>query len=320
MSERQIFSASTAASGSDRDAQVRSAIARAAKATGVDFQFLMAQAKIESGMDPNARAGTSSAAGLYQFTNSTWLGMLDRHGDEHGLGWASGAINGSRVADPAMRQQLLQLRYNPDAAASMAAELAVENRASLQGVLGREPDSAELYLAHFMGQGGASRFLGALAASPGASAPSLFPQEAAANRAIFYDNGVPRTVSGVMDLLRSKVTQAMRGVSRDAEDFSGGFGAASDFSTAASLWAKRADPRGYGQNAVVPAPAPHIEYEPVTGPIAAQFQAASVGAAQSAQPMSETLRGAFGGSSGAGATGLPTQIAAAYARLSKLGL
>jgi soluble lytic murein transglycosylase-like protein len=65
--------------------EVRAAIARASAATGVDFDYLLAQAKIESGLQPTARAATSSAGGLYQFTTGTWLETLDRHGAKYGL-------------------------------------------------------------------------------------------------------------------------------------------------------------------------------------------------------------------------------------------
>jgi soluble lytic murein transglycosylase-like protein len=76
------------------EANARESIARAANRTGVNFDYLLAQAKIESGLNPQARAGTSSAAGLYQFTRSTWLQTLEQHGAEHGLGWAGAAIEG----------------------------------------------------------------------------------------------------------------------------------------------------------------------------------------------------------------------------------
>lgn len=192
------------------------AIARASAATGVDFDYLVAQARLESGLDPNARAGTSSAAGLYQFIGGTWLDTLDRHGGTHGLDWAEAAITrGSSgqasIADPALRSQIMALRYDPDVSALMAAELARDNSAELSGFLGREPDSTELYLAHFLGAGGARSFLGALQSTPDASAAALFPKPAVANRAIFYDGGRVRSVTEVMDLLRSRVTAAMEG-------------------------------------------------------------------------------------------------------------
>jgi len=198
-----------------RQAEAHAAIARASAATGVDFDYLVAQARLESGLDPNARAGTSSAAGLYQFIGGTWLDTLDRHADTHGLGWAGDAISRSggraTIADPAMRSQIMALRYDPDVSSLMAAELARDNSAELSGFLGREPDATELYLAHFLGAGGARSFLGALQSTPDAAAASLFPKPAEANRAIFYDNGRARSVTEVMDLMRTKVSAAMQG-------------------------------------------------------------------------------------------------------------
>lgn len=196
--------------------EVRAAIARAAQATGVDFGYLLGQARIESSLDPRARAETSSAAGLYQFTKGTWLSTLDRHGAQHGYGWADAAIEGGKVRDPALRQQVLALRYDPDAAALMAAELASDNAAALTGTLGREPDPAELYLAHFLGAEGAQRFLTALAADPTQSAAGLLPKAAEANRAIFFGpGGAARSLGEVMALVRSKLAGAMGDASPD---------------------------------------------------------------------------------------------------------
>lgn len=187
---------------------VRGAIARAAERTGVDFNYLLAQAKLESRLDPTARAQSSSAAGLYQFTSGTWLDTLSRHGANHGLGWTTE----DGLHDPAMRVQVMSLRYDADASALMAAELANDNRAALSAQLGREPDAAELYLAHFLGIGGAGQFLSALTSDPGQSAAALLPKAAAANRGVFYEtSGAPRSVGGVMELLRGKVSAAMEG-------------------------------------------------------------------------------------------------------------
>ncbi|HEY6816601.1 MAG TPA: lytic transglycosylase domain-containing protein, partial [Croceibacterium sp.] len=194
---------------------VRAAIARASAATGVDFNYLLAQAKIESALDPSARAGTSSAAGLYQFTSGTWLETLDRHAARHGMQWIDDAIsrNGGRaqVGDSSTRDYLMSLRYDADASALMAAELARDNAGEIRGVLGREPDAAELYMAHFLGSGGARTFLSALQTDPGQSAAGLLPQAAGANRPIFYDGGRARSVGEVMELMRGKVSSAMEG-------------------------------------------------------------------------------------------------------------
>lgn len=210
MSQPATIAVPAAAAASAARPDVRDAISRAANATGVDFGYLLAQARIESGLNPSARAGTSSAVGLYQFTKGTWLSTLEAHGARHGLPWADAAIEDGRVADPALRQRLLAMRHDPELSARMAAELAADNGEALKGVLGRDPDAAELYMAHFLGAEGAGRFLAALSADPSQSAAALMPRAAAANRAIFFTrDGAPRSVGGVMDLMRGKMAGAM---------------------------------------------------------------------------------------------------------------
>jgi hypothetical protein len=181
---------------------VEGALRRAASATGVDFDFLMRTARRESGLNPSARAPTSSAAGLFQFVDQTWLAMVKRHGAKHGLGrWAGmidqGADGRFRVADGGARRAVLNLRYDPQLASLMAGELASDHAAYLRGRTGREPSAGELYAAHFLGPAGAARLIEAVQSRPGAAAASLFPDAAQANRSIFYRDGRPATVSEV---------------------------------------------------------------------------------------------------------------------------
>jgi hypothetical protein len=190
--------------------RVQSAIAAASSKTGIDFQYLLGQAKLESGLQANARAATSSASGLYQFIERSWLSVVKQHGAEHGLGWAANAISTSNgrpsVADPAMRQAILALRNNPDAASLMAAEHASDNKTALENTLGRTATGTDLYMAHFLGLGGAKKFLGALQSSPGQSAAALFPAAANANRGVFYgSNGQPRSLSDVYSRFAAKL-------------------------------------------------------------------------------------------------------------------
>ena len=201
----------SAASASRDD--VRTAIGQAARATGVDFSYLVAQAQSESGLNPAARASSSSATGLYQFLDQSWLGVLKQHGSKHDLGWASDAIQprrgGGFTVDPAYRDAVFALREQPGPAALMAACYASDNSQGLSQSLDRNVNGTDLYFAHFLGLDGAKRFLRAADANPGACAASLFPREARANRTIFYDrDGGARSLSEVYALMGRKLDKA----------------------------------------------------------------------------------------------------------------
>lgn len=178
---------------------VHAAIRRASNATGVDFSLLVETARRESALNPNARAGTSSATGLFQFIESTWLDMVRRYGADHGLAPQAAALRNG--ANAQTRREILALRSDPELSARMAGELARENAQALQARLGRAPGAGEVYAAHVMGSGGALRLIEAAAAgAPDASV--LFPREAAANRGLFYVNGQPRSAQGLLDRLQ----------------------------------------------------------------------------------------------------------------------
>ena len=191
---------------------VRNAISRAAERTGVNFSYLLNQAKSESGLNPNARASTSSASGLFQFIDQTWLGVVKQHGAKHGMSWAANAIqrtSGGRwtVSDPQMRQAVFALRNQAEPAALMAAESASTNAGTLAGALGRTPNQADLYFAHFLGPEGATRYLKAHQSNPGATAAALFPREAAVNRGLFYTkSGNARSLDELYALMARKIS------------------------------------------------------------------------------------------------------------------
>jgi hypothetical protein len=180
---------------------VEAAIDRAAKATGVDFGFLMKTANRESSFNPKAQASTSSAAGLFQFVEQTWLSTLKQHGARHGYGQYADLISrGSdgryRVSGEA-RKAVMDLRLDPHAASLMAGELTSDHASYLKGRVGRAPTGGELYAAHFLGPQGSARLIEAVQSQPGASAASLFPDAARANRSIFYRDGRAATVGEV---------------------------------------------------------------------------------------------------------------------------
>ena len=224
-----IYAANAPAGG-----RVASAIASASRTTGVDFAYLMGQAQIESAMDPNARSRASSATGLFQFLDQSWLAVMNDHGAKHGLDWAADAIqrgpNGRYfVADPNMRQQILDLRKHPETASVMAAEFASDNRAFLEQQLGRPAEAVDLYMAHFLGAGGAAKFLAAADANPGGSAAALFPAAARSNRAVFFDNqGNAKSFAEIRANFARKLDSGARNAGLDAQyaDAAPGGGAA----------------------------------------------------------------------------------------------
>lgn len=181
---------------------VEAAIQRASQATGVDFTFLMGTARRESGYNPAAKASTSSAAGLFQFVEQTWLSTLKRHGAKYGYARYAdliqqGADGRYRVSGDEARKAVMNLRLDPHAASMMAGELTSDHASYLKGRVGRIPTAGELYAAHFLGPKGAARLIDAARTSPGASAAGLFPEAAAANRSIFYREGRAATVAEV---------------------------------------------------------------------------------------------------------------------------
>jgi len=209
--------------------RVTQAIATASRRTGVDFGYLMGQAQIESGMNASARARTSSATGLYQFLDQSWLAVMNEHGAKHGMSWASDAIqkSGGRyyVSDPGVRQQILDMRKHPETASVMAAEFASDNRSYIEQQTGRTAEPVDLYLAHFLGAGGAAKFLKTMTYAPNASAAALFPQAARANAAVFYDGqGNARSLSEIRDRFAGKLASGAQTAGAGGSDMGGGFG------------------------------------------------------------------------------------------------
>ena len=195
-------------------ARIAGAIKQAASTTGTSFEYLLATAKMESNFNPTASASTSSARGLFQFIDQTWLGTVKEAGSQLGYGNYAAAITKSSsgsysVSDPAARRAILKLRDDPQAASAMAGVLTQSNSFRLTGKIGRRPTDNELYMAHFMGVGGAAKLIANAEDNPRASGARLFPNAAAANRSIFYERGGrARSVSEVYSVLTQRYASA----------------------------------------------------------------------------------------------------------------
>lgn len=186
--------------------------------TGADFGYMMELSSAESGFDPSAQARTSSATGLYQFTEDTWLHAIKRYGAKYGLGDLAAQIDATenmygtlvaRVYNPFVRATLLDLRRDPHLAALLSAEFQMRNKFLIECSVGHELNRTEQYLGHFLGSRGGAHFINKMKENPNLSAAKIFPTAAAANKPIFYSKNsqgksVARTLRQVYNILDRK--------------------------------------------------------------------------------------------------------------------
>ena len=174
-------------------AQIRAALAGPGRRDPAAFAELLATARRESGLKADAENPRSSATGLFQFTEQTWLDLVRQKGAKYGLAELAKKIGRdpatgkNEVASPEDRQKILALRKDPKVAAAMAGELNAQNRKSLNAALGREPTYQELYAAHFLGARGAVRLIQAAEQTPETPSNRLMPVAAKANKGVFRD-------------------------------------------------------------------------------------------------------------------------------------
>jgi peptidoglycan hydrolase-like protein with peptidoglycan-binding domain len=186
--------------------------------TGLDFSFLMELASVESDFNPTVRAPNSSATGLFQFKDNSWLEAIRTFGADYGL--KDYATQVELIDDEGHEQQpnvrdslqleVLALRLNPRLSTLLAAENIKRNLRNLSQVIGRELGRTDLYLPHFFGPTGARLFLKILNEEPAAIAAEIFPEAAARNRNVFQNRQhQSRSVAEVYAWFGSKFNTAL---------------------------------------------------------------------------------------------------------------
>lgn len=192
------------------------AIDNAARRTEISANYLLALAYQESGCNNHARASSSSAVGMFQFVEATWLSSMHEHGARYGEAELARNIiidrNGhARVRDRATRARILKMRTDPQLSAYLAAELARSNARYILTARQRPLAPTDLYLAHFLGARGALVFLDELDNRPQTDAYQLLPTAASSNPSIFFvrgDRKRPRSVVEIYSLFQSKIERA----------------------------------------------------------------------------------------------------------------
>jgi hypothetical protein len=187
-------------------------IVKAAYQVRTDPVLLMAVADKESSFITQVQARTSSATGLYQFIERTWLQVMREFGAQYGYAREAALIGeDNAVADAAERARILDLRRDPALSAIMAGEMLKRDSARIAARIGRELTLGETYLAHFLGPDDAERFMAKVVEEPKAEAAALLPKPAKANKPIFYERVGRRkarslTVAQVHDKFEAMMT------------------------------------------------------------------------------------------------------------------
>jgi hypothetical protein len=159
-------------------------VVKAANKTEMDPALLMAIADKESNFHTTAKARTSSASGLFQFVEKTWLQALKDFGHRYGRADEARAI---AEEGPRQRAKILNLRNDPYLSAALAAEMLKKDGAKIADKIGRPLTAGETYLIHFLGPDDTEKFMKAMVETPDMSAAALLPRPARANRPIFYE-------------------------------------------------------------------------------------------------------------------------------------
>lgn len=138
----------------------------------------------ESSGNPNAKASTSSAEGLHQFTRETWQGLVKKYKPS----WADGMS----------ASQIDALRRDPAKSSEMFQHFRRENQQALSAA-GLPINPATEYLAHFLGAGGAVDLL--------SKDPSMAAKDALPAKVIEANPFLEKmTVGGVMNWAARKMT------------------------------------------------------------------------------------------------------------------
>ena len=162
-------------------------VVKAAAVTGSDPALLLSIADKELSFILKAKASTSSASGLFQFIDSTWMTAMKSFGWRHLQQEAQGSpAEGVKPVASISRSEILKLRNDPYLSAVLAAEILKTEGAKISGEIGRGLTAGETYLIHFLGPDDARRFMAKMDQDPQTPAAKLLPRPARANRSIFF--------------------------------------------------------------------------------------------------------------------------------------
>jgi hypothetical protein len=148
--------------------------------------FLDKTRVVESSNNPNAQSTTSSAGGLYQFIDKTWLNTVQK--------------NRPDLFNAYTEKQILDMKYDPILSTEMARDLAIDNAMALKAN-GLPVTEQNLYLEHFLGSGAAIK---ALKSDPETPITDIVSPDASRVNKIL---GADKTVNDVLNWTGSQMNR-----------------------------------------------------------------------------------------------------------------
>jgi hypothetical protein len=128
---------------------------------------------------------------MFQFLDGTWKQMVKEMGKDYSL----------------------EDKFDPKKAAEVMAYFTQKQKTQLEKGTGKTASNTDLYMAHFLGAGGATKFINAMGKDSSQSAAAMDPAAAKANKSIYYDKtGRERSLKEVYELMGSKIGRAEQAV------------------------------------------------------------------------------------------------------------
>ena len=139
---------------------------------------------VESSGRPTAKNKKSTATGLHQFTNTTWLEEVARQGKKY----------------------TLKDRTDPEKSRDIASGVSQRYYELSKKTLGREPNNVEVYMLHKFGPTGGQRVL---SADENTKVDKILsPRQISANKDVLLTNGKPKTIGEVKELFNERFSNA----------------------------------------------------------------------------------------------------------------
>lgn len=118
--DKLLLTALLDTSMNEREKEAIHSIAAASVETNTDFLLMLSFANLESALGKLTNAETSSAQGIFQYTEDTWLGSFKRHASDFDptyqeladkISFRNGAY---KITGDGMREHILYLRHNAE--------------------------------------------------------------------------------------------------------------------------------------------------------------------------------------------------------------